>query len=315
MTPSTDLFEVFFSAAYVWLMKLLYRAISGGSSTLAVNTDEAQASIGKDTEADVEKSRTVNIVGDMVTVPGRVSAITEKSLEQESHSHDQLFSAPRIGNDDTKRVQFTEVLFNRQDSSTASDNQDHVTSSAETHRAATDGNLADGKTCKSSVPQETYFAAFPSGKFPHPSPYVSYGLPFNQACAMHIAETIHATQVFILVCDSLSKNTDDLPRLHAAINDRCGEDTVVGIHRRIRPNAFYSDILKIVKEVMYTNAKCFVTLGGGSLADAAKIAALVSPLDVSFSRRCYDPIVITQTPEQVIITYKLILLQNLGRCQ
>ena len=289
MIPSTNVFEVFSVAIYLWLIKLLYRAIKGGSSAVAVNHGEVQAPMGKDTEADIKNSRNVIIARDMATYPGQVSAIKGKSPERELHSRNQLFSGPSNGNDDTTRVQSTEdPNLIDQDSSAASDNQDHVTSPAENHRLATDVNLADGETFKSSVPQETYFAAFPSGKSPHPSPYVSYGLPFTQACAKHVAETIHTTQVFILVSDSLSKNTDDLPRLHAAIDDSCGEDTVVGIYRCIRPHTFYSDVLKIVQEVTITNAKSLVTLGGGSLTDAAKIAALVSPSDLSFSRRCYD---------------------------
>ena len=76
---------------------------------------------------------------------------------------------------------------------------------------------------------ETYLAAFPPSKSPHPSPHVSYGLPFPEACAKHIAETFHATQVYILASNSLSRNTNDLPKLHTAIDGRLGEGTVVGI--------------------------------------------------------------------------------------
>ena len=124
---------------------------------------------------------------------------------------------------------------------------------------------------------EIYLAAFPPNKSPHPSPHISYGLPFPEACAKHIAETFHATQVYILASTSLSRNTNDLSKLHAAIDGRLGEGTVVGIRQGVKPHSYYSDILKITKEARDWNTNCLVTLGGGSLADAAKIVALVSP--------------------------------------
>ena len=124
---------------------------------------------------------------------------------------------------------------------------------------------------------EIYLAAFPPRKSPHPSPHVSYGLPFPEACAKHIAETFHATNVYILASNSLSRNTNDLPKLHAAIDGRLGEGTVVGIRRGVKPHSYYSDILKIAKEARDWNTNCLVTLGGGSLTDAAKVVALVSP--------------------------------------
>ena len=123
---------------------------------------------------------------------------------------------------------------------------------------------------------ETYFSAFALGKSPHPSPHVSFGLPFYKACAKHVAETFHATRVYILVSASLSSRTNDLPRLHFALDDKLGEDTVVGIRRGVKPHTYYSDILKIVIEARAVNANCLVTLGGGSLTDTAKVVALVS---------------------------------------
>ena len=122
---------------------------------------------------------------------------------------------------------------------------------------------------------ETYFLAFAPGKSPHPSPHVSHGLPFHRACAKHAAEIPHATRVYILVSASLSSKTNDLPRLHFALDDKLGEDTVVGIRRGVKPHTYYSDILSIVKEAKDVNANCLVTLGGGSLTDTAKVVALV----------------------------------------
>ena len=278
MTPGTDQVEKLDQPQVTSSGDYLNTAISGGSSAVAVDAGKELASLGEDTGADLENSRTVINTGDMVTVTNQVSATDGESLEQELHSSDQLFSPPRNGDDDRKQVQLIDTPgYTQQDSNAVSNNQDHVTSSAETYPVAMNGDLANGGTVNSSIPQETYFAAFPPGKSPHPSPYVSYGLPFTQACAKHVAETIQAPRVYILVSSSLSQNTDDLPCLHTAIDDRCGEDTVVGIRRGVKSHTFYSDILKIVQEAMNVNANCLVTLGGGSLTDAAKVATLVSP--------------------------------------
>jgi len=148
---------------------------------------------------------------------------------------------------------------------------------------------------------ETYFSAFAPGKSPHPSPHVSFGLPYHRACAKHVAETFHATRVYILVSASLSSRTDDLPRLHFALDDKLGEDTVVGIRRGVKPHTYYSDILKIVKEAKEINVNCLVTLGGGSLTDTAKVVALVST-------RRYPTI-------SLILTIPSPLTISLGSCQ
>ena len=129
---------------------------------------------------------------------------------------------------------------------------------------------------------EIFVEAFPPGKTPHPSPYISYIIPYTEACANHIDETFHTTCVYILASGTLSKKTDDLPSLRHAINKQLGEDSVVGIRRGVKPHTYYSDILQIVQEAKDANANCLATLGGGSLTDAAKVVALVSqPFPVS----------------------------------
>ncbi|CAD6572299.1 MAG: hypothetical protein ASARMPREDX12_005100 [Alectoria sarmentosa] len=121
---------------------------------------------------------------------------------------------------------------------------------------------------------EIFVEAFPPGKTPHPSPYISYIIPYTEACANHIDETFHTTCVYILASGTLSKKTDDLPSLRHAINKQLGEDSVVGIRRGVKPHTYYSDILQIVQEAKDANANCLATLGGGSLTDAAKVVAL-----------------------------------------
>ena len=131
---------------------------------------------------------------------------------------------------------------------------------------------------------EVCFEAFPPGKSPHASPYISYNSSYAQTCAGHIDRTFHARRVYILASDTLSRETSDLPRLHSAIDDRLGEDTVIGIRRGIKPHTHYSEILQIVGEVVDKNIDCVVTLGGGSLIDAAKVLVLVSNISSFLDR-------------------------------
>ena len=142
------------------------------------------------------------------------------------------------------------------------------------------GNLPreNGKTREQDATDdgETYISAFRTGKCPHPSPQISYGLPFVRACAKHIAHTFHAKRVYVLVSADLSSRTCDLPRLHTAIDEEMGEDTVVGIRRGVTPQIYYSEIIKIVTEARKFETSCLVTLGEGILTDTAKVVALVS---------------------------------------
>ncbi|CAD6584149.1 MAG: hypothetical protein ASARMPRED_001613 [Alectoria sarmentosa] len=120
---------------------------------------------------------------------------------------------------------------------------------------------------------EIYIPAFAPGKSPH-SPYISYGIPYPEACAKHVSETFHACRVYILASGALSRNTSDLPSLVSALESRMGKGLVVGIRKGILPHSHYSDILEIVKEAKTAHADILVTLGGGSLTDAAKVIAL-----------------------------------------
>ncbi|CAF9935937.1 hypothetical protein IMSHALPRED_010400 [Imshaugia aleurites] len=128
---------------------------------------------------------------------------------------------------------------------------------------------------------ETYIPAFPPGKSPHPSPYISYGTPYPSACAHHVASTFHARRVYILASGSLSRNTNDLPTLVAALEAKLGPGAVVGITKGIKPHTHYSDILAITHEAKAANADILVTLGGGSLTDAAKVVALALANDAT----------------------------------
>lgn len=128
---------------------------------------------------------------------------------------------------------------------------------------------------------ETYAPAFAPNKTPHPTPYISYGDPYPTACAHHIPNTFHARRPYILASGTLSRTTNSLSTLITALETTLGPNAVVGVKRGVKPHTHYSDILPIVSEAKAANADILVTLGGGSLTDAAKVVALALANDAT----------------------------------
>jgi alcohol dehydrogenase class IV len=117
-----------------------------------------------------------------------------------------------------------------------------------------------------AAPGETYKLAFP-GKS---KPYLSTGLPFPEACAHHITNTYHASKVYVIVSNSISKTTN-FESLKIALSEK-----IVAVRRGIKPHTPWDDVLEIVKDIKEKKADVIVTLGAGSLTDGAKVIALVS---------------------------------------
>src|SRR5450756_150899 len=109
------------------------------------------------------------------------------------------------------------------------------------------------------------------------SPYVSYGLPYTEACAKHVTQTFKISRVYIIASGTLSRETDRLERLIEALKEKGVE--VVGVKKGMRPHTPWTKIIEIASEARAGKADCIVTLGAGSLTDGAKIVVLV--------RRCF----------------------------
>jgi len=116
--------------------------------------------------------------------------------------------------------------------------------------------------------KETYKPAFST-----PPPHISYGLPFHEACAHHVKQTFKADRPYIIASGSLSRNTDNVEKLKNAL-EATGA-LVAGIRKGMTPHTLWSEILEVVRDCREMNADLIVTLGAGSLTDAAKIVALV----------------------------------------
>lgn len=115
--------------------------------------------------------------------------------------------------------------------------------------------------------QETLHHAFANDQ----GPFISYGLPFPEACRKHVAdERFRAFRVYIICSGSLAKDTSNLKDLQQVLGHK-----VAGVRIGMKPHTFMSEVLEIVEDARELDADLIVTLGGGSLIDAAKVVAFV----------------------------------------
>jgi len=113
---------------------------------------------------------------------------------------------------------------------------------------------------------ETYREAFPGSNIPH----ISYGLFFPEACTKHVHNTFNASRVYIIASKTLSTSTDALKRLETALDGK-----VVGRRIGMTPHTLWSECLEVTIETRRLDVDLLITLGAGSLTDAAKIISLV----------------------------------------
>jgi len=126
---------------------------------------------------------------------------------------------------------------------------------------------------------EVYEEAYPdhqeSPNRPSIRGYISYGLRFPEACAKHVGETFRALRVYILVSRSLASNTSSLEDLKAALGSK-----VVGVKIGMESHTLWSECVEVTNECRELEVDLLVTLGGGSLTDAAKLVAMALANDV-----------------------------------
>jgi len=106
--------------------------------------------------------------------------------------------------------------------------------------------------------------------FHNPSARVSHGLPFPDTCAKHVSTTFQASRIYIIASGSLCRNTDYVKQLQFALAGK-----VVGVREGMKPHTLWSEVLEITAEARKADADLLITLGAGSLTDAAKVVATV----------------------------------------
>ncbi|KAI5864555.1 putative Fe-containing alcohol dehydrogenase [Durotheca rogersii] len=119
---------------------------------------------------------------------------------------------------------------------------------------------------------ETFVPAFPD----RDRPLVSYGLPFVQSLPRHVDHLFHASRIYVISSRSLAANTTYLDGLKEALGGK-----LAGVRIGMKPHSHWSEILEVVAEAKRHDADLLVTLGAGSLTDAAKIISFALANDVS----------------------------------
>ncbi|KAF2630622.1 Dehydroquinate synthase-like protein [Macroventuria anomochaeta] len=85
--------------------------------------------------------------------------------------------------------------------------------------------------------------------------------------AKHVQQTYNASKIFVIASGSLSQSTDKLDLLVNAL----GKDKIVGVQKGMASHSPWSEILSVTNPARSKDADCIVTLGAGSLTDAAKL--------------------------------------------
>lgn len=103
---------------------------------------------------------------------------------------------------------------------------------------------------------------------------VRSGTAFDEALVLE-ADEIGATRVFVLASGTVSRTTDCVARLRAALGDR-----FAGLHDAMAAHTPRGDVVAAANAARAANADLIVTLGGGSVTDGGKMMVLCLANDV-----------------------------------
>src|SRR5439155_140086 len=111
-------------------------------------------------------------------------------------------------------------------------------------------------------------------RFP-PMDSVIYGRPFADALKEQVEQS-GATAVFLLASGTLARETGLVGQIRDALGNR-----LAGVHARIGAHTPRTDVVDAANAARAAGADLLVTLGGGSVTDAAKMVAFCLGNDVS----------------------------------
>jgi maleylacetate reductase len=97
---------------------------------------------------------------------------------------------------------------------------------------------------------------------------VVFGKPFVEALAPEV-DRLEARAVFILASGTLARETDTIERLRGMLGNR-----LAGVCAKIGAHTPRTDVVAAANAAREAGADLIVTLGGGSVTDAAKMVAL-----------------------------------------
>ncbi|KAH8668593.1 putative Fe-containing alcohol dehydrogenase [Xylariales sp. PMI_506] len=119
---------------------------------------------------------------------------------------------------------------------------------------------------------ETLQPAFPGRE----RPLVSYGLPFTSALIQHIDDMFGASKVYLICSASLSRKTSHVSSLKSQLGSK-----IAGVRVGMKPHTLWGEVLEVVMDAKSCRADLLVTLGAGSLTDAAKLISFALANGVS----------------------------------
>src|SRR5215468_1852929 len=97
---------------------------------------------------------------------------------------------------------------------------------------------------------------------------VVFGKPFGEALA-HEAERLDARAVFVLASGTLARSTDTVTTIRRVLGNRCA-----GVAARIGAHTPRTDVVEAANAARDAGADLLLTVGGGSVTDAAKMVGL-----------------------------------------
>jgi len=103
---------------------------------------------------------------------------------------------------------------------------------------------------------------------------VVFGVPAAQAVA-DLARRAGAERVLLMVSGTLNRETPEIERVRAALGNRCA-----AVFDRMRPHTPRQAVIEATEAARAAGADLIVTVGGGSVTDAAKAVQLCLANDV-----------------------------------
>src|SRR3954447_5181814 len=111
-------------------------------------------------------------------------------------------------------------------------------------------------------------------RFP-PMESVVYGRPFAEALREQVEQS-NAHSVFLLASGTLNRETDMVEQVRCAVGNR-----LAGVFARFGAHTPRTDVVEAANAARTAGADLLVTLGGGSVTDAAKMVAFCLGNDIA----------------------------------
>jgi maleylacetate reductase len=104
---------------------------------------------------------------------------------------------------------------------------------------------------------------------------VIYGIPLDEALSQEI-ERIGASAIYVLASGTLARQTDVIDRVRSVLGNK-----LAGVCARIGAHTPRTDVVAAANAAREARADALLTVGGGSVTDAAKMVGLCLGNDVS----------------------------------